>query len=173
MKTWAGAVPAKKVRKPAKKARLPKKLRVALPVGFLDNNEESTLAHGTLVKGIAGGKREERNELLKTARQLGGAARLWAKAIEYEINAEQPADMPLFSFGRGADDDMDLRCTGKGVARHAATVMAALDRLRAPENAAAAAARGMLVQWPECLPRGVLRCPELHAYLDAWAARVY
>jgi hypothetical protein len=44
-------------------------------------------------------------------------------------------------------------CTGKSVARHAAKVMAAL------------------VQWLECLPRGVLPCPELHAYLDA--AHVY
>jgi hypothetical protein len=34
-------------------------------------------------------------------------------------------------------------------------------------------ADGVLVQWPERLPRGVLRCPELHAYLDAWAAHVY
>jgi hypothetical protein len=51
-KTWAGAVQA---RKPAnknqnKKARLPKKLRVGLPVGVLDNNEEATLAHGVLKK---------------------------------------------------------------------------------------------------------------------------
>jgi hypothetical protein len=58
------------------------------------------------------------------------------------------------------------------VARHAALVMDALDHLRAPENAAAAAERGLLVRWPECLPRGVLQCAELHAYLDAWTASV-
>jgi hypothetical protein len=35
--------------------------------------------------------------------------------------------------------------------------MDVLDRLRAPENAAAAAERGLLVRWPECLPLGVVR----------------
>ncbi len=44
------------------------------------------------------------------------------------------------------------------------------DHLRAPENAEAASARGLLVRWPECLPRGVQRCVELHAYLNAWAS---
>jgi ribosomal protein L32 len=66
-KTWAGAVPSarKTNQKNAhKKARVPKKLRVALPVGVLDNDEEATLAHGVLVKGMAGGKREERLALL-------------------------------------------------------------------------------------------------------------
>jgi hypothetical protein len=146
---------------------------VALPVGMLDNDEEATLAHGVLVKGMAGGKRKERLALLKAARQLGRATRRMGKAIGDEINAHIPVGEPLLSFGRGANDDVDLMGTGKGMARHAAKIMAALDRLRAPANAAAAAADGVLVQWPECLPRGMLRCPELHAYLDAWAAHVY
>jgi hypothetical protein len=83
MKTWAGAVPAKKTANKNKKdAHLSiKKLRVALPVGVLDNNEEATLAHGTLVKGMAGSKREERVKLIETARQLGRASRAWARAI--------------------------------------------------------------------------------------------
>jgi hypothetical protein len=174
-KTWAGAVPARKPKKSQKnkKARLPKKLRVVLPLGLLDNDEEETLSHGVLLKGMAGGKREERIAHLKTARQLGRATRRLGKAIGDEINTHIPVGEPLLSFGRGADDDVDLMGTGKGVARHAAKIMAARDRLRAPENAAAAAADGVLVQWPECLPHGVLRCPELHAYLDAWAAHVY
>ena len=58
--------------------------------------------------------------------------------------------------------------SGKGVAKHAEEIIAALDHLRAPENAIMAAARGLLVQWPECLPRGVHRCPALHEYLDKW-----
>jgi hypothetical protein len=99
-------------------------------------------------------------------------SRAWARAIGRMINAHIPVGKPLLSYGRGAEDDMDPMCTGKGVARHAAMVTAALDRLRVPENVAAAAADGVLVQWPEYLPRGVLRCPELHVYLDAWAARV-
>jgi hypothetical protein len=180
-KTWAGAVSARKPKANKKnaKARLPKKLRVALPVGALDNDEEATLAYGMLVKGMAGGKREERIALLKAARhlkaarQLGRATRRLGKAIGDEINAHIPVGEPLLSFVRGADDDVDLMGTGKGVACHAAKIMAALDRPRAPANAAAAAADGVLVQWPKCLPRGVLRCPELHAYLDAWVAHVY
>ncbi len=57
-----------------------------------------------------------------------------------------PADAPLLCFGGGADDDLDLRRKGKGVAWHVALVMDTLDRLRAPENAAAAAEHGLLVQ---------------------------
>jgi hypothetical protein len=58
LKTWPSAVPSarKANKKNAKKERVPKKLRVALPVGVLDNDEEATLAHGMLVKGMAGGK---------------------------------------------------------------------------------------------------------------------
>jgi hypothetical protein len=55
------------------------------------NNEEATLAHGVLVKGMAGGKREERIALLKAARQLGRATRRLGKAIGDEINAHIPA----------------------------------------------------------------------------------
>jgi hypothetical protein len=84
-----------------------------------------------------------------------------------DFNAHIPAGVPLLSFGRGADDDVDLMGTGKGVARRRSWPRwTACTRRRT-------AADGVLVQWPECLPRGVLRCPELHAYLDAWAARVY
>jgi DnaJ-domain-containing protein 1 len=106
MKTWAGAVPACKpnANKKNAKARLPKKLRVALPVGVLDNDEEATLAHGMLVKGMAGGMREERIALLKAAGQLGRATRRLGKAIGDEINAHIPVGEPLLSFGRGADD---------------------------------------------------------------------
>jgi hypothetical protein len=95
------------------------------------------------------------------------------ESVEVEEAAPVPAGEPLLSFGRSANDDVDLMGTGKGVARYEAKIMAALDRLRAPANAAAAAAYGVLVQWPECLPCGVLRCPELYAYLDAWAAHFY
>jgi hypothetical protein len=76
------------------------------------------------------------------------------------------------SFGNGVDDNMDLRCTGKNVARNAELIMDALDHLRAPENAVAAAERGVLVGWPDCLPRPLQECAELHAYLDAWRAGV-
>jgi hypothetical protein len=126
-----------------------------------------------LVKGMAGGKREARLALLKAARQLGRATRRMGKAIGDEVNKGIPMGQPLLSFGRGVNDDVDLMGKGKGVALHTAKIMTALDRLRAPANAAAAAADGVLVQWPECLPRGILRCPELHPYLDAWAAHVY
>jgi hypothetical protein len=87
-KTWAGAVLAKKAAN-KKKALLPiiKKLRMALPVGVLDNNEEATLAHGALVKGMAGSKREMRIKLLEAARQLRRASRAWARAIGTMINA--------------------------------------------------------------------------------------
>ena len=180
-KTWGGVLPSsssasKKTTKKGKGGRAPKKtllLRVALPVGVLDNGEEATLAHGALVKGMAGAKREERLALLKAARQLGRATRRMGQAIMVEVNRVIPVGQPLLGFGRGVNDDVDLMGTGKGVARHAAQIMAALDRLRAPANAANAAANGVLVQWPECLPRGMLRCPELHPYLDAWAAHVY
>jgi hypothetical protein len=175
-KTWAGELPASSASKKTnqKKARrMPKKLRVALPVGVLDNDEEATLAHCVLVKGMAGGKRKERLALLKAARQLGSATRRMGKAIGDKVNRGIPMGEPLLSFGRGVNDDVDLMGTGKGVALHTAKIMAALDRLRAPANAAAAAVDGVLVQWPECLPHGMLRCPELHPYLDAWAAHVY
>jgi hypothetical protein len=175
-KTCAGALPSSSSARKTKKARATKTLlRVALPmVGVLDNDDvEATLAHGVLVKGMAGGKREECLALLKAARQLGRATRRMGQAIRDEVNKGIPVGQPLLSFGRGVNDDVDLMGTGKGVARHAAQIMAALDRLRAPANAAAAAADGVLVQWPECLPRGMLRCPELHPYLDAWAAHIY
>jgi hypothetical protein len=162
---WGGAAPPKRARRAAK---APKPLRVALPMG-----EGATLARGALTHGMAGGKAEERRRLIEVARELRGAAKEWADAIEEAINvAVLPADAPTLNFGKGPDDDLDLRRSGKGVARHAETVMDALDYLRAPENAEAAARRGLLVRWPECLPRGVLRCAELHAYLDAWAAGV-
>ena len=172
MKTWGGVLPPSSAikKKTTKKALL---MRVALPVGVLDNGEEATLAHGALVKGMAGAKREERLALLKAARQLGRATRRMGQAIMVEVNRVIPVGQPLLGFGRGVNDDVDLMGTGKGVARHAAKIMAALDRLRAPANAANAAANGVLVQWPECLPRGMLRCPELHPYFDAWAAHVY
>ena len=174
MKTWGGVLPPSSSsaikKKTTKKALL---MRVALPVGVLDNGEEATLAHGALVKGMAGAKREERLALLKAARQLGRATRRMGQAIMVEVNRVIPVGQPLLGFGRGVNDDVDLMGTGKGVARHAAQIMAALDRLRAPANAANAAANGVLVQWPECLPRGMLRCPELHPYFDAWAAHVY
>ena len=177
-KTWGGVLPSsssaskKTIKKTTTKKKTPL-MRVALPVGVLDNGEEATLAHGALVKGMAGAKREERLALLKAARQLGRATRRMGQAIMVEVNRVIPVGQPLLGFGRGVNDDVDLMGTGKGVARHAAQIMAALDRLRAPANAANAAANGVLVQWPECLPRGMLRCPELHPYFDAWAAHVY
>ena len=154
-KTWGGVLPSSSSasKKTTKKGRAPKKtplMRVALPVGVLDNGEEATLAHGALVKGMAGAKREERLALLKAARQLGRATRRMGQAIMVEVNRVIPVGQPLLGFGRGVNDDVDLMGTGKGVARHAAKIMAALDRLRAPANAAAAAANGVLVQWPEC-----------------------
>jgi hypothetical protein len=150
-KTWACVLPSSASKKTnQKKARVPKTLRVALPVGVLDNDEEATLAHGVLVKGMAGGKREERLTLLKAAHQLGRATLRMGKAIGDEVNKGIPVGQQLLSFGRGVNDDVDLMGTGKGVARHAAKIMAGLDRLRAPANAAAAAADGVLVQWPEC-----------------------
>jgi hypothetical protein len=161
---WGGAAAPKRAQRAAKKA--PKPLRVALPMG-----EDATLARGALMYGMAGAKAEERRRLIEVARELRGASKGWADALEETINEVLvPADADLLSFGAGADDDLDLRRTGKGVARHASLVMDALDHLRAPENAAAAAERGLLVRWPECLPRCVLGCAELHAYLDAWRA---
>jgi hypothetical protein len=125
-KTWPGAVPSsasKKAKQKEARRAVPKKLRVALPVGVLDKDEEATLAHGVLVKGMAGGKREERLALLKAARQLGRATRRMGKAIGDEINKCIPMGEPLLSFGRGVNDDVDLMGTGKGVALHAAKIM--------------------------------------------------
>jgi hypothetical protein len=164
-KKWAGAVPAKKARRAPKETI--KKMRVALPVG---DGDSATLAHGALVYGMVGGKREERSRLIAAARELRCAPEVWAREIEETLNDLIPEDAPLLSFGSGADDDVDLRDTGKGVTKHAVAIMAALDHLRDPDNAIKAAARGILVRWPECLPRGVQRCAALHAYLDAWAS---
>jgi hypothetical protein len=47
------------------------------------------------------------------------------KAIGDEINKGIPMGEPLLSFGRGVNDDVDLMGTGKGVALHAAKIMAA------------------------------------------------
>jgi hypothetical protein len=163
---WSGAAPSKRARRAAKKA--PKPLRVKLPMG-----EDATLVRGALVYGMAGGTAEERRRLIEVARELRDAPKGWANAIEETLNQVFiPADANLLSFGNGDNDDLDLRRTGKGVARHAELIMDALDHLRAPENAAAAAERGLLVRWPECLPRPLHHCAELHAYLDAWRAGV-
>jgi hypothetical protein len=164
-KNWAGAVPAKKARRAPKKTI--KKMRVALPVG---DGDSATLAHGALVYGIVGGKREERCRLILAGRELRYAPEVWAREIEETLNDLIPADEPLLSFGSGGNDDLDLRNTGKGVTKHAVAIMAALDHLRDPDNAIKAAARGILVRWPECLPRAVQRCVALHPYLVAWAA---
>jgi hypothetical protein len=163
---WGGAVPPKRARSAAKKA--PKPLRVKLPMG-----EDATLARGALVAGMAGSTAEERRRLIEVARELRKAAGGWADAIEETLNRVfVPAGAQLMSFGNGVDDNMDLRRTGKNVARNAELLMDALDHLRAPENAVAAAERGVLVNWPECLPRPLRECAELHAYLDAWKAGV-
>jgi hypothetical protein len=166
-KNWAGAVPAKKERRAPKKTI--KKMRVALPVG---DGDSATLAHGALVYGMVGGKHEERCRLIAAARELRCAPEVWAREIEETLNDLIPKDAPLLSFGShcGANDDLDLRNTGKGVTKHAVAIMAALDHLRDLENAIKAAARGILVRWPECLPRAVQRCVALHPYLDAWVA---
>jgi hypothetical protein len=116
--------------------KAPKQLRVALPMG-----EDATLTRGALVYGMAGARAEERRRLIEVARELRGGDKGWAEAIEETINRDLiSADAPLLSFGGGADDDLDLRRTDKGVARHAELVMDALDRLRARRSAAAAAA---------------------------------
>ena len=163
---WGGAVPPKRALRAAKKA--PKPLRVKLPMG-----EDATLARGALVAGMAGSTAEERRRLIEVARELRKAPGVWATAIEETLNRVfVPAGAQLMSFGNGADDNMDLRKTGKNVARNAELLMDALDHLRAPENAVAAAERGVLVNWPECLPRPLQECAELHAYLDAWKAGV-
>ncbi len=165
-RTWGGAVPSKRALRAAKKA--PKPLRVKLPMG-----EDATLARGALVDGMAGSTAEERRRLIEVAREIRKATGRWAKAIGETLNQVfVPAGAQLMSFGNGANDNMDLRCTGKGVARNAELIMDALDHLRAPENAVAAAGRGLLVRWPGCLPRPLHECAELHAYLDAWKAGV-
>jgi hypothetical protein len=159
---WGGAAPSKRARCAVKKA--PKPLRVKLLMG-----EDATLARGALVDGMAGSTAEERRRLIEVAREIRKAPGGWASAIEETLNQVFiPAGAMLLSFGNGTNDNMDLRRTGKGVARHAELIMDALDHLRAPENAAAAAERGLLVRWPECLQRPLHECAELHAYLDAW-----
>jgi hypothetical protein len=64
---WGGAAAPKRVRRAPKKA--PKPLRVALPMG-----EDTTLARGALVYGMAGAKAEERRRLIEVARELRGGA---------------------------------------------------------------------------------------------------
>ena len=120
---------------------------------------------------MVGGKREERCRLIAAARELRNAPEMWAREIVQTPNDFIPADEPLLSFGSGANDDLDLSNTGKGVTKPAVATMAALDHLHDPDNAIKAAARGILVRWPECLPRAVQRCVALHPYLDAWAKR--
>ena len=158
-------MPAKKALRAPKKTI--KKMRVAFPVG---DGDTATLAHGALVYGMVGGKREERRRMIAAARELRKGPEVWAQAIEMTLNDLIPADEELLSFGNGVKDDLDLRNTGKGVTKHAVAIMAALDHLRDPDNAIKAAARGILVRWPECLPRAVQRCGALHPYLVAWAA---
>lgn len=165
-KNWGGAVPAKKALRAPKKTI--KKMRVAFPVG---DGDTATLAHGALVYGMVGGKREERRRMIEAARELRKAPKVWAREIEATLNELMPENEELLSFGSGANDDLELRKTGKGVTKHAVAIMAALDHLRAPENSIRAAARGILVRWPESLPKGVQRCVALHPYLDAWAER--
>ena len=143
-------------------------MRVAFPVG---DGDTATLAHGALVYGMVGGKREERRRMIEAARELRKAPKVWAREIEATLNELMPANEELLSFGSGANDDLELRKTGKGVTKHAVAIMAALDHLRATENSIRAAARGILVRWPESLPKGVQRCVALHPYLDAWAKR--
>ena len=159
-------MPAKKALRAPKKTI--KKMRVAFPVG---DGDTATLAHGALVYGMVGGKREERRRMIEAARELRKAPKVWAREIEATLNELMPENEELLSFGSGANDDLELRKTGKGVTKHAVAIMAALDHLRAPENAIRAAARGILVRWPETLPKGVQRCVALHPYLDAWAKR--
>ena len=165
-KNWGGAVPAKKALRAPKKTI--KKMRVAFPVG---DGDTATLAHGALVYGMVGGKREERRRMIEAARELRKAPKVWAREIEATLNELMPEHEELLSFGSGANDDLELRKTGKGVTKHAVAIMAALDHLRSPENSIRAAARGILVRWPETLPKGVQRCVALHPYLDAWAKR--
>ena len=165
-KKWGGGMPAKKALRAPKKTI--KKMRVAFPVG---DGDTATLAHGALVYGMVGGKREERRRMIEAARELRKAPKVWAREIEATLNELMPANEELLSFGNGLNDDLELRKTGKGVTKHAVAIMAALDHLRSPENSIRAAARGILVRWPETLPKGVQRCVALHPYLDAWAKR--
>jgi hypothetical protein len=120
-----------------------KKMRVALPVG---DGDSATLAHGALVYGMVGGKREERSSLIAAARELRCAPEpgpeVWAREIEETLNDLIPEDVPLLCFGSGDDDDVDLRNTSKGVTKHAVAIMAALDHLLDLDNAIKAAAQG-------------------------------
>ena len=84
--------------------------------------QSATLAHGALVYGMVGGKREERCRLIAAARELRCAPEVWAREIEETLNDLIPEDAPLLRFGSGADDDVDLRNTGKGVTKHAVAI---------------------------------------------------
>jgi hypothetical protein len=162
---WSGAVPP---RPRSVAPRAPKKLRVALPTG----DRDATLAHSALYAGFVGGNAEGRRALIQAARELRGASERWAKALETKLNELVPAGAPLFSFGAGPDDDLNLRGSGKGLTKHAGKIVAALTDLR-DKNAAWAAENGVLVQWPDTLPRCIEDCAVLKRYLDDWAASVY
>jgi hypothetical protein len=75
-KNWGGAVPAKKALTAPKKTI--KKMCVAFPVG---DGDTATLAHGALVYGMVGGKREERRRMIAAARELRRALKVWAREI--------------------------------------------------------------------------------------------
>jgi hypothetical protein len=105
------------------------------------------------MKGMVGGKRKEHVKFLEAARQV---ARVQGVGESDREDDQRPtaggqAAAQVLPRRRRRHGPVDLMGTGKGVARHAARVMAALDRLRAPENAArrpirAAAADGVLVR---------------------------
>jgi hypothetical protein len=116
---WSGAVPPRP-RRAARRA--PKKLRVSLP--SLTDAPNATLAHGALFKVFVGNTAEERHALITAARELRGASERWAQALEHRLNVLVPAGAPLFSFGAGADDDINFRGSGKGLTKHAAKMSA-------------------------------------------------
>ena len=111
--------------------------------------------------------------MITAARELRGASERWAQALEHRLNALVPAGAPLFSFGAGADDDLNFRGSGKGLTKHAAKIREALDEIRDEAHAAWAARHGVLVRWPETLPSCMLSCVALQPYLDSWTASVY
>ncbi len=121
------------------------------------------------------GGKAERRRLIEAERKLRGAPEMcqWVRAImrvEETINEVVcVADAPLFSFGRGVDDNLDLRARAWRSTRRLSWPSWTICAHRRT-GAEAAAARGLLVRWPECLTRGLQRCVELHAYLDAWAS---